>query len=51
MSMPLSFCDISARYGQTPAPQKSAADQTGWNPRQIFLDYMQKLRERQKEDA
>ena len=23
MSTPLSFCDISARYGQMPAPQKS----------------------------
>jgi len=31
MSIPLSFCDISARYGQMPAPQKSIEEQTGWN--------------------
>ena len=38
MSTPLSFCDISARYGQEPAPQQSIEEQTGWNPRQLFLD-------------
>ena len=43
MSTPLSFCDISARYGQTPAPQQSIEEQTGWNPRQLFLDYLQKV--------
>ena len=51
MSTPLSFCDISARYGQTPAPQQSIEEQTGWNPRQLFLDYLQKVREQQEENA
>ena len=36
MQTPLSFCDITARFGQTPAPQKSIAEQTGWNPNQLF---------------
>ena len=31
MSTPLSFCDISARYGQVPAPQQTIEEQTGWN--------------------
>lgn len=51
MSTPLSFCDISARYGQTPAPQRSIEEQTGWNPRQLFLDYLQKVREQREENA
>lgn len=51
MSTPLSFCDISARFGQTPAPQQSIEEQTGWNPRQLFLDYLQKVREQQEENA
>ena len=51
MSTPLSFCDISARYGQTPAPQRSIEEQTGWNPRQRFLDYLQKVREQREENA
>lgn len=51
MSTPLSFCDISARYGQTPAPRQSIEEQTGWNPRQLFLDYLQKVREQREEDA
>lgn len=51
MSTPLSFCDISARYGQTPAPQQSVEEQTGWNPRQLFLDYLQKVREQREENA
>lgn len=51
MSTPLSFCDISARFGQTPAPQQSVEEQTGWNPRQLFLDYLQKVREQQEENA
>ena len=38
MSTPLSFCDISARYGQMPAPQLTIEEQTGWNPKQLFLD-------------
>lgn len=51
MSTPLSFCDISARYGQTPAPQQNIEEQTGWNPRQLFLDYLQKVREQREENA
>ena len=51
MSTPLSFCDISARFGQTPAPQQSIEEQTGWNPRQLFLDYLQKVREQREENA
>lgn len=51
MSTPLSFCDISARYGQMPAPQKTIEEQTGWNPRQFFLNYMLKLREQQEKNA
>lgn len=51
MSTPLSFCDISARYGQTPAPQQSIEEQTGWNPRQLFLDYLQKVRDQREENA
>ncbi len=51
MSTPLSFCDISARYGQMPAPQQSIEEQTGWNPRQIFLNYLQRVREQREKDA
>lgn len=51
MSTPLSFCDISARFGRTPAPQQSIEEQTGWNPRQLFLDYLQKVREQREENA
>lgn len=51
MSTPLSFCDISARYGQTPAPQQSIEELTGWNPRQLFLDYLQKVRKQREENA
>lgn len=51
MSTPLSFCDISVRYGQGPAPQQSVGEQTGWNLSQTFLNYMLKLRRQQKEDA
>ena len=51
MSTPLSFCDISARYGQMPAPQQSIEEQTGWNPRQLFLDYLQKVRKQREESA
>lgn len=38
MSTPLSICDFSARYGQTPAPQFAAGEQTGWNTKQSFTD-------------
>ena len=51
MSTPLSFCDISARYGQMPAPQQSIEEQTGWNPKQLFLDYMRKVREQREKNA
>lgn len=51
MSTPLSFCDISARFGQAPAPQQSIGEQSGWNLSQTFLNYMLKLRRQQKEDA
>ena len=51
MSTPLSFCDISARYGQAPAPQQTIAEQTGWNPKQFFMNYLLKLREQKAENA
>jgi len=51
MSTPLSFCDISARYGQTPAPQQTIEEQTGWNSKQLFLNYLFKLREQQQKDT
>ena len=51
MSTPLSFCDISARYGQTPAPQQTVEEQTGWNPKQLFLDYMLKVKEQRRKSA
>ena len=38
MSTPLSICDISARYGQMPAPQLITGEQTGWNTKQAFSD-------------
>ena len=51
MSTPLSFCDISARYGQMPAPQLTIEEQTGWNPKQLFLDYFLKVREQRRKSA
>ena len=51
MSTPLSFCDVSARYGQTPVPQPTVEGQTGWNPKRLFLDLMLKFREQQEENA
>lgn len=51
MSAPLSLCDISARYGQAPAPQRSVGERTGLNLSQIFQNYMLKLRGQQKQDA
>ena len=50
MSTPLSFCDISARYGQMPAPQKTIEEQTGWNSRNLFLDYLNKVRQMRAEE-
>ena len=51
MSTPLSFCDISARYGQTPAPRQTPAEQTGWDSGQLFLDYMRRVQEQREENA
>lgn len=51
MSTPLSFCDISARYGQAPAPQPAIEEQTDWNPKQLFLDYVRKVRDRRRQSA
>ena len=49
MSTPLSFCDISTRFGQVPAPQRSIEEQTGWNPDLLFKDYLNKVRRHRKE--
>ena len=51
MSTPLSFCDISARFGQEPAPQQSIEEQAGWNPGQLFLDLLQKVQEQKEQSA
>ena len=51
MSTPLSFCDISARYGQTPAPRQTIEEQTGWNLSQAFMNYLLKVRRQSKQDA
>ena len=51
MSIPLSYCDISARYGQMPAPQQTLAEQTGWNPKQFFTNYLLKVQEQKEKDA
>ena len=51
MSTPLSFCDISARYGRTPAPQQSVEEQTGWNSKELFLDFLGKVREQREKNA
>ena len=51
MSTPLSFCDISARCGQMPAPQRTLEEQTGWNSKQLFLTYLLKVREQREENA
>ena len=51
MSTPLSFCDISARYGQTPAPQQTLAEQTGWNPKQFFTNYLLKVKDQKEKSA
>lgn len=40
MSMPLSICDMSAWYGQMPAPQLIPGEQTGWNAKQSFSDHL-----------
>lgn len=51
MSTPLSFCDISARFGQGPAPRQTVEEQTGWNPGQLFLDLLQKIQDRKEQSA
>ena len=45
MQTPLSFCDITARYGQMPAPRQTLAQQTGWDPEALFRSYLTKVRE------
>ena len=40
MSTPLSICDMSARYGQTPVSPLTIGEQTAWNPKQPFSDYL-----------
>jgi len=53
MQTPISFCDITARYGQRSAAP-SLAEQTGWNPDQLFLSYLEKVRaqrERSQKEA
>ena len=51
MSTLLSFCDISVRYGQAPAPKQTVEEQTGWNPNQLFLDFLAKVREQRERNA
>lgn len=50
MSTPLSFCDVSARYGQPPAPQKTIEEQAGWDLSKVFMNYLLKVRRQQKQD-
>lgn len=50
MQTPLSFCDIAVRFGQMPAPRQSIAEQTGWNPGQLFRDYLTKVRSQREKD-
>ena len=50
MSTPLSVCDIGARYGQMPAPQKTIEGQTGWDFNRLMQDYLRKVRLQRKED-
>ena len=51
MSAPLSFCDISARYGQAPAPRRTPEEQTGWNLSEVFRNYMRKVRRQNQQAA
>lgn len=51
MSAPLSFCDISARYGQAPTPRKTPEEQTGWNLSEVFRNYMLKVRRQNQQAA
>lgn len=51
MNMPLSVCDISARYGQAPAPQKPIEEQAGWDLSQTFRNYLLKVRRQNQQAA
>ena len=50
MSTPLSFCDISARFGPVFAPQAKPAEQTSCDFDQLFRDYMRKVGLKHEED-
>lgn len=51
MSTPLSVCDIGARYGQAPAPQKPIEEQAGWDLSQTFRNYLLKVRRQNQQAA
>lgn len=51
MSTPLSVCDIGARYGQAPAPQKPIEEQAGWDLGQTFRNYLLKVRRQNQQAA
>ncbi len=51
MSTPLSVCDIGARYGQAPAPQKTVEGQAGWDLGQTFRNYLLKVRRQNQQAA
>ena len=51
MSTPLSVCDIGARYGQAPAPQKTVEGQAGWDLSQTFRNYLLKVRRQNQQAA
>ena len=51
MNMPLSVCDIGARYGQAPAPQKTVEGQAGWDLGQTFRNYLLKVRRQNQQAA
>lgn len=51
MSTPLSVCDIGARYGQAPAPQKTVEEQAGWDLGQTFRNYLLKVRRQNQQAA
>lgn len=50
MSTPLSFCDITARYGQAPALQIGSAERTSCDFTQLYLDYIRKVQDKRREE-
>ena len=46
---PLTTCDIGARYHPV-AEKPTLQELTGWDPNQLFLGYLQKVREKRDED-